>query len=81
MAEPSSPENQHPIPACSCVQDLYTALPTELWPQVKPKNGGLRKLSCPGCGLDYSTNRKTDFCFDCEKKNLSQADHRTKSGS
>jgi len=35
------------------------------------KKSSLRKTTCPGCGLEYWTNRSTDFCFDCEKKGVS----------
>ena len=30
--------------------------------------GKLRQLTCPGCGLKYWTNRLTDLCTDCQKK-------------
>jgi hypothetical protein len=53
---------------CSCVQDPFAALPPELRPKSKPTMGGLRKVTCPGCGLSYWTNRATDLCVDCEKK-------------
>jgi len=54
-------------PSCSCVQDPFNSLPPELRPKPKPIGGGLRQAICPGCGLKFWTNRKTDFCFDCEK--------------
>jgi hypothetical protein len=39
--------------------------------QPKPqKKSSLRKVTCPGCGREYWTNRSTDFCFDCEKKGV-----------
>jgi|GEM_PF-725371 hypothetical protein len=57
-------------PQCTCVQDPFAALPPELRPPPAPKKGGLRKVTCPGCGLVYWTNRKTDLCPDCEKKGL-----------
>mgnify|MGYP006308950535 CR=1 FL=1 len=45
----------------------FGALPPELRPRAK-KNTNLRKVTCPGCGMVYRTNRKTDLCIDCEKK-------------
>lgn len=57
-------------PLCTCAQDPFAALPPELRPSPAPKKGGLRKVTCPGCGLVYWTNRKTDLCPDCEKKGM-----------
>jgi small redox-active disulfide protein 2 len=34
----------------------------------KDSMSGLRKVICPVCGLNYWTNRDTDVCSDCEKK-------------
>jgi len=51
------------------VKDAFAALPPELRPQSQKKSS-LRKVTCPGCGLVYWTNRSTDLCMDCEKKNL-----------
>lgn len=55
---------------CTCVQDPFTALPPELRPRQKSTMGNLRKVTCPGCGLTYWTNRKTDVCVNCEKKGI-----------
>ena len=55
---------------CACVQDPFAALPPELRPKSQPNMGGLRKVTCPGCGLAYWTNRATDLCVDCEKKGV-----------
>ena len=52
---------------CTCVQDGFGALPPELRPRPK-KISSLRKVTCPGCGLVYRTNRETDLCMDCEKR-------------
>lgn len=52
---------------CTCVDDGFGALPPELRPRPK-KNSSLRKVTCPGCGLVYRTNRETDLCMDCERK-------------
>lgn len=57
-------------PLCTCAQDPFAALPPELRPSPALKKGGLRKVTCPGCGLVYWTNRKTDLCLDCEKKGM-----------
>jgi len=45
-------------------------LPPELRPKPVQKIGGLRKVTCPGCGLVYWTNRPTDLCVNCEKKGV-----------
>lgn len=50
---------------CTCVKDTFAALPPELRPRPKRKSS-LRRVTCPGCGLVYSTNRPTDLCMDCE---------------
>ncbi len=57
-------------PLCTCTQDPFAALPPELRPRSAPKKNGLRKVTCPGCGLVYWTNRKTDLCPTCEKKGV-----------
>jgi ribosomal protein S27E len=57
-------------PICSCVQDPYADLPPELRPRPAQKTSSLRKVTCPGCGLVYWTNRKTELCVDCEKKGI-----------
>jgi hypothetical protein len=44
----------------------FTALPPELRPSLHKKSS-LRKVTCPGCGLIYRTNRATDLCVECEK--------------
>jgi hypothetical protein len=63
------PSDEKPS-VCACVQDPFAALPPELQPKSKPTMGGLRKVTCPGCGLAYWTNRATDLCVDCEKKGV-----------
>jgi hypothetical protein len=55
---------------CACVQDPFAALPPELRPRSEPRMGSLRKVTCPGCGKLYWTNRATDLCLDCEKKGV-----------
>jgi sulfur carrier protein ThiS len=70
--KPESAETQpedKPLP-CSCNQDPFAALPPELRPRPKNLMGGLRKVTCPGCGLVYWTNRNSDLCMDCEKKGV-----------
>jgi len=63
-----------PQPICTCVQDPFADLPPELRPRPVQKIGGLRKVTCPGCGLVYWTNRKTDLCVECEKKGVKLPD-------
>jgi len=53
--------------ACSCMRDGFGAVPPELRPRPE-KNNNLRRVTCPGCGMVYRTNRETDLCMDCEKK-------------
>ena len=67
-------ENSEDRPAqCPCVKDGFAALPPELRPRSKKKSS-LRQVTCPGCGLVYSTNRATDLCIECEKKGVKAAD-------
>jgi len=66
--EDDAPDNQPAM--CSCIQDPFAALPPELRPKSPPKMGGLRKVTCPACGMVYWTNRATDLCMDCEKKGV-----------
>lgn len=53
---------------CTCIQDPFATLPPELRPTKHRKKSLLRKVTCPGCGSVYRTNRATDLCVDCEKK-------------
>jgi len=57
-------------PICTCVQDPFANLPSGLRPKRVDKMGRLRKVTCPGCGTAYWTNRKTDVCIECEKKGI-----------
>jgi hypothetical protein len=52
---------------CSCISDPYADLPVELRPRPQVKKGGLRQTTCPDCGQEYWTNRKTDVCISCER--------------
>lgn len=52
---------------CSCRKDPFRNLPHDLQPAAK-KTTSLRKVTCPGCGLVYRTNRATDLCMECENK-------------
>jgi hypothetical protein len=62
-----SKDRRESAPECTCVREGFDAVPPELRPRPKKKSS-LRKVTCPGCGLVYSTNRETDLCMDCEKK-------------
>jgi hypothetical protein len=57
-------------PLCTCVKDPFSDLPPDLRPRVKRTLDDLCKITCPGCGLVYWTNRKTDLCIECEKKGV-----------
>ena len=65
---PATPPPGKPL-LCSCTQDSFADLPPELRPRAKIM-GDLRKVTCPGCGLVYWTNRQTDLCIECEKKDV-----------
>ena len=67
MTQPKDAKDQ-PI-QCTCVKDAFAALPPELRPQPQKKSS-LRRVTCPGCGLVYRTNRATDLCMECEKKGV-----------
>jgi hypothetical protein len=54
-----------------CCGDPYASLPAELRPKPAAKNDGLRHVTCPGCGMIYRTNRKTDLCLRCEQESRS----------
>ncbi len=41
---------------CSCSLDIVD------------KTCSLKQISCKGCGKTFKTNRDTEYCFDCEKK-------------
>jgi small redox-active disulfide protein 2 len=56
---------------CACNRDPYAGLPPEMRPR-KDSMSGLRKVVCPVCGLNYWTNRDTDVCSDCDKKQPAQ---------
>ncbi len=49
-----------------CCSDPFAGIPPELRPKPVKGNDGLRQVTCPHCGLVYSTNRKTDVCVLCE---------------
>jgi hypothetical protein len=67
MTESKKPKSR-PV-QCACMKDGFAALPPELRPRSKKKSS-LRRVTCPGCGLVYRTNRATDLCMECEKKGL-----------
>ena len=67
IVQPEDSENR--TVQCTCVRDGFAAVPPELRPRPKKKSS-LRKVTCPGCGLVYRTNRDTDLCMECEKKNV-----------
>jgi small redox-active disulfide protein 2 len=56
---------------CACTKDPFASLPPEMRPR-KDSMSGLRKVVCPVCGLNYWTNRDTDVCSDCDKKQPAQ---------
>jgi small redox-active disulfide protein 2 len=52
---------------CACSRDPFASLPPEMRPR-QDAISGLRKVTCPSCGLSYWTNRSTDMCSECEKR-------------
>ncbi len=50
---------------CTCATDGFGAVPPDLRPRPKKKSS-LRKVTCPGCGLVYRTNRSGELCMKCE---------------
>jgi small redox-active disulfide protein 2 len=56
---------------CGSQPDPFADLPAELRPQpAAGSNNPLRSVTCPGCGMRYSTNRSIDICPDCERKGI-----------
>ena len=53
---------------CSCGLDPLAVLPPEQRPVPAQHADALRKVTCPGCGLAYRTNRPTDLCMECAKR-------------
>jgi len=62
-------DSQRQPPPCACVKDTFAALPPELRPRSQKKDS-LRQVICPGCRQVYRTNRPTDICIRCEKKEV-----------
>lgn len=71
MGRPDESKREAEAPSmpggCCCV-DSYAGLPAEVRPKPAPKRDALRQVTCPRCGLIYSTNRKTTMCVRCEEK-------------
>ncbi len=70
-SKPNKRKNQdakEDTPDCTCIADPLASLPPELLPTQKNWKSNFRKVTCPGCGLVYWTNRQTDLCSDCIKK-------------
>jgi len=68
--KPEETDKRAPAQPCPCMRDPFADLPPELVPQPAPKKDSLRRVTCPGCGRVYQTNRKTDLCIDCEYKGI-----------
>jgi hypothetical protein len=76
-----SDQSQRGNPAdCTCVTNPYASLPPELRPKPKSTMGGLRKVTCPNCGLKYWTNRQTDLCIDCETRAVKYSETKQNTG-
>lgn len=48
---------------CACLYYLQ-----EQARMIKKKPYPLYKLTCKGCGIEFSSNVQNDYCFDCEKR-------------
>ena len=70
MSDQDKKKETSPMLGCTCSSDPFAGLPPELRPKAARKNSGLRKVTCPSCGVEYWTNRTTDFCAECVKKGL-----------
>lgn len=62
--------NEAKMPMCTCNQDPFATLPPKLRPRQRSWMDDFRKVTCPECGFEYWTNRKTDLCAECEKKSM-----------
>jgi len=76
----SADQPKSPPLRCTCLGDRYGAVPPELRPRPRKANG-LRKVTCPGCGLRYWTNRSTDLCMDCEREGKPISAERVRPGT
>jgi len=45
-------------------------VPPELRPRSKTWQSGLRKVACPGCGLEFWTNSEWDYCVACRRAGI-----------
>ena len=80
LDQDEEPPSQAAPPLCPCAQDPFAGLPPELRPRPVSTLKGLRKVTCPGCGIVYWTNRPTDLCLECEKKGVRPKEMPTTSG-
>lgn len=67
IVDNEDPDIPKTITDCTCRNDPFASLPPELIPKQKTWKSKFRKVTCPGCGLIYWTNRNTDLCYECEK--------------
>ena len=70
MSAPDNKPDDISPAVCTCIADPFAELPPEARPRLKPPMGGLQKVECPVCGLEYWTNRSTGLCSDCRKKDI-----------
>jgi len=70
MNKSEEPDRGLPFQPCPCRRDPFAALPPEMVPRAGAKKSSLRRVTCPGCGRIYQTNRKTNLCIDCERKGV-----------
>ncbi len=70
VPRPDQPMSEDELPACDCSLDPFAELPPELRPKPASPMSGFRKVTCPGCGLVFWSNRSTDCCLACETKGV-----------
>ncbi len=70
MSKVDKKSDDTPPATCTCLTNPFADLPPGMRPRPKPRLGNLRPVTCPGCELEYWTNRLTDLCSDCQKKGI-----------
>ena len=70
MSKVDKKSGDTPPAVCTCLSNPFAKLPPGVHPRLKPRLGNLRQVTCPGCELEYWTNRLTDLCLDCQKKGI-----------
>jgi hypothetical protein len=79
MAAPNGEADQPKI-ECDCLEQALAALLQGEWSHLE-RSGGLRRVTCRGCGMPFLTNdRAADLCPECQERqggNRSSEGHET----